>query len=84
MQQLHPRRVGMTPPHRAVCACRVLQAATEVLHKALNTLHMKAEVRQALSERDSSMASASGASSKRPFRPGLTQPAPLCAEEGLL
>lgn len=26
------------------CACRVLQAATEVLHKALQTLHMKAEV----------------------------------------
>lgn len=28
-----------------VVGCRVLQAATEVLHKALNTLHMKAEVR---------------------------------------
>lgn len=31
----------------AACAhvlCRVLQAATEVLHKALQTLHMKAEV----------------------------------------
>jgi len=26
------------------CACRVLQAAAEVLHKALQTLHMKAEV----------------------------------------
>lgn len=28
-----------------VLHCRVLQAAVEVLHKALQTLHMKAEVR---------------------------------------